>query len=65
MPLPPADLPTLLVVGERSDVVHAEWLAACRAALGDRLTVTGVPCGHLVYDGEPAATAAAVAAFLV
>lgn len=64
VPLPPADLPTLLVVGEKSDVVHADWLAACRAALGDRLTLTGVPCGHLVYYEEPAATAAAVAAFL-
>lgn len=64
VPLPPAGMPTLLVVGERSDVVRDEWRDACRDALGDRLTLTGLPCGHLVYYEEPAATAAAVTGFL-
>ncbi|GAA4217413.1 alpha/beta fold hydrolase [Actinocatenispora rupis] len=61
VPLPPAGLPTLLVIGAKSGVVRDGWRDACRAALSDRLTVVTLPCGHLVQQEEPAATATAVA----
>ena len=61
-PPPVADLPTLIVLGERSYIpVDVDRY---RAVLGDRLTVTTVPGGHSVMWEALEETAAAVRGFL-
>ena len=59
-----ARVPTLAVLGERSELVTQEQLAAWRAALGDLLEVVTVPAGHIVLWDAYEETAAAVGAFL-
>jgi len=61
-PPPVADLPTLIVVADRSYIgVDVERY---RAALGDRLTVVTVPGGHSVMWEAVEETGAAVRTFL-
>ncbi|BBG01344.1 MULTISPECIES: alpha/beta fold hydrolase [Pseudonocardia] len=62
--VPPAGLPTLVVPATGADFVREEWLAACRAELGDDLTVRPFDCGHMVYLERPDETAAELLAFL-
>ncbi|MGQ0573546.1 MAG: alpha/beta fold hydrolase [Pseudonocardia sp.] len=47
--LPPEGMPTLLVPALQSEFVKPRWVKACRAALGDSLTVAEVDSGHMVY----------------
>lgn len=61
---PPAGMRTLLLPALRADFVAASWMDACRATLGDQLTVIPVDAGHMVYLERTAEVAAAVAAFL-
>jgi lipase len=63
-PVPPADLPTLLVLGTQSQVPNADSLERYRAALGDeRLTVVSLEAGHNVLWDAFDETAEAVAGF--
>lgn len=57
-------VPTLLVPATRAAFVAPSWVDACRAALGDDLTVTPVDAGHMVFLERTAEVAAHVAAFL-
>ena len=57
-------VPTLLMPAERADFVDPAWVDACRAALGDALTVTTVDAGHMLFLERPADVARAVRAFL-
>ncbi len=59
-----ARVPTLVVLGERSDLVSVEQLRAWRDALGDLLDVVGVPGGHILLWDAYEETADAVAEFL-
>ena len=59
-----AAVPTLAVLGERSDLVTQEQLDAWRAALGDLLEVVTVPGGHIVLWDAYDETADAVTRFL-
>lgn len=65
---PPAfelvQVPTLLVLGERSYLPYDHLLDAHRAAVGDLLEVLVVPGGHTVLWDSFDETAAAIAAFL-
>ncbi|MGA8115374.1 MAG: alpha/beta hydrolase [Actinocatenispora sp.] len=63
VPLPPAHVPTLLVVAGKAQVVQPAWRSACERAVTD-LTVVELDCGHLVYYYRPAETAAHLATFL-
>jgi lipase len=63
-PPDPADIPTLIVVGERSWLTLDEQVEAYRAALGDRVRVVTVPGGHTVYWDALDETTEALAAFL-
>jgi lipase len=64
--LPPAGVPTLLVIARRSgsyaDLVS--YAGACRAVLGDLLTVAEVDCGHRMYEERPAQTGRLVGDFV-
>ncbi|MEV1292665.1 alpha/beta hydrolase [Pseudonocardia sp. NPDC049635] len=62
--VPPAGLPTLVVPATGADFVREGWLAACRAQLGDDLTVRPIDSGHMVYLERPEETAARLRAFL-
>jgi lipase len=63
-PVPPAGVPTLIVVGTESWVPVEEHLERYRAALGDRLVVERLPSQHwLLWNAFPA-TADAVRAFV-
>jgi len=57
-------VPTLVVLGERSDLVTPEQLSEWRDGLGDLLEVARVPGGHIVLWDAYEETAGAVAAFL-
>jgi lipase len=57
-------VPTLLVLGERSELVSAEQLEAWREAVGDLLKVVTVPGDHMVLWDAYEETAVAVAEFL-
>ncbi|MEN3263395.1 MAG: lipase [Pseudonocardia sp.] len=46
---PPAGTPTLLLPAAKADFVAPGWVDACRAELGDALTVTEIDAGHMVY----------------
>jgi len=61
---PPAGTRTLVVPATGADFVSPAWLEACRAELGDALTVAPVDAGHMLYLERTAETAAHVAAFL-
>lgn len=58
------DVRTLLMPAERADFVDPAWVDACRAALGDALTVVPVDAGHMVFLERTADVARAVRAFL-
>jgi len=60
---PPPHIPTLLVVGTRSDTVSTQYrkLAEVTCPL---LTTTELDAGHVVYYERPAETAEAIATFL-
>jgi lipase len=63
-PVPPAGVPTLIVVGTESWVRVEAHLERYRAALGDRLVVERLPSQHwLLWNAFPA-TADAVRAFV-
>jgi lipase len=62
--IPPARLPTLLLPAAQADYVDPAWVRACRAALGDRLTVCEIDAGHLLYLERPAQVAEQIRAFL-
>jgi pimeloyl-ACP methyl ester carboxylesterase len=63
-PVPPAGVPTLIVVGTESWVPVEEHLERYRAALGDRLVVERLPSQDwLLWNAFPA-TADAVRAFV-
>jgi lipase len=61
---PPAGTPTLILPAGKVDYVQPAWLEACRAELGDALTVTEVDAGHMLYLERTGEVAAHVAAFL-
>jgi lipase len=61
---PPADVPTLIVLGAESWLTLDEQVAAYRAALGDLVEMITVPGGHTVYWDALDETAAAIDAFL-
>jgi lipase len=60
----PAQLPTLLVVGERSWIPLDEHARRYEAELGDLVRVARVPGGHLVYWDALQETGAALRDFL-
>ncbi|MFC4125289.1 alpha/beta fold hydrolase [Nocardia rhizosphaerae] len=64
--LPPADLPTVVVRAAKvaPPYVTADFLAAMRRHLGDRLTVEVWECDHMVAQARPAESAALITAFL-
>lgn len=55
---------TLLVPATKADFVAPEWVDACRAELGDALTVAEVDAGHMVFLERTAEVAAHIADFL-
>jgi lipase len=61
---PPAGTRTLILPAAKADIVAPAWLDACRAELGDALTVAEVDAGHMLYLERTAEVAAHVAAFL-
>lgn len=61
---PPAGTRTLLLPAAKADFVDPAWVAACRAELGDDLTVTEVDAGHMLFMEKPAEVAQLVGAFL-
>ena len=63
----PAVLPpgrALIVPAVKADFVRQQWVDACRAALGDALTVAEVDAGHMVFLERPAEVAAHIREFL-
>jgi pimeloyl-ACP methyl ester carboxylesterase len=63
-PVPPADVPTLIVVGTQSWVPVEEHLEGYRSALGNQLKVERLPSQHwLLWNAFPA-TARAVRGFV-
>lgn len=63
--VPPAGLPTLLLPALGADFVSPAWVDACRAELGEQLTVTGIDAGHMIYLERTAEVAALMHRFLV
>jgi lipase len=63
-PVPPAGLPTLLAPARQADFVRPAWVARCREALDERLTVAEIDAGHMVYLERTADVAAHLRAFL-
>jgi lipase len=61
---PPPGTRTLLLPATRADFVDPAWVAACRAELGDALTVTEVDAGHMLYLEKTDEVARLVRAFL-
>ena len=61
---PPAGVPTLLLPATKADYVAPEWVEACRAELGDTLTVTEVDAGHMLFLERGAEVAALLREFL-
>jgi lipase len=61
---PAAGTPTLLLPAAKADFVARAWMDACRAELGDALTVTEIDAGHMVYLERPAEVAAEIRRFL-
>jgi lipase len=61
---PPAGTPTLLLPATKADFVSPSWVDACRAELGDALTVAEIDAGHMLYLERTAEVADAMRAFL-
>ncbi|WP_232660389.1 alpha/beta fold hydrolase [Pseudonocardia sp. TRM90224] len=61
---PPAGTRTLLLPAGKAELVQPEWVAACRAELGDDLTVVDIDAGHNLFLERPAEVAAPTRAFL-
>jgi lipase len=61
---PPAEVPTLFVLGADSWLTVPEEVERYQAALGDLVDVVMVPGGHTVYWDALAETSAAIDAFL-
>lgn len=61
---PPAAVPTLLVTARRSGFVSQEYVRACRATLGERLTVAELDAGHMLYLECPEETGELTRRFL-
>lgn len=62
--VPPRGLPTMVLPATGADFVDDDWLAACRAELGDALAVVGVDAGHMLYLEQPDVVAGHLAGFL-
>lgn len=62
--VPPAGRPTLVVPATRADFVSEKWLEACRAELGEQLTVIPVDTGHMLYLERGAEVAEHLRGFL-
>ena len=62
--LPPAGMPTLLVVGRRSRAVPTGYAEACRDAVGAGFRLAELDCGHLLYREAPAGTGRLVTGFV-
>ncbi|MCW0216230.1 MAG: alpha/beta hydrolase [Pseudonocardia sp.] len=62
--VPPAGLRTLLLPAAKVDYVSPAWVEACRAELGEALTVIEVDAGHMLYLERTAEVARLMAAFL-
>jgi lipase len=63
-PPPPAEVPTLIVLGADSWLTLDEHVETYRAALGDLVEVVTVPGGHTVYWDALDETSDALASFL-
>jgi lipase len=63
-PPPPAQVPTLFVLGADSWLTVDDQVAAYRTALGNLVEIVTVPGGHTVYWDALAETTEAIAAFL-
>jgi lipase len=63
-PLEPLRVPTLLVYGERSEVVPEQAVEFCRVTYGAQLEVVAVPGNHIVLWDAFAETADAIETFL-
>lgn len=61
---PPAGTPTLLLPAAKADFVDPAWVEACRAELGDALTVAEIDAGHMLYLERTAEVAELVRPFL-
>ncbi len=61
---PPAGLLTLLLPALRADFVDPAWVRACRAELGDALTVREIDAGHVLYLERTEQVAMEIRAFL-
>jgi lipase len=57
-------MPTLLVPAMQAEFVKPRWVKACRAELGDALTVAELDAGHMVYLERTDDVAALLRAFL-
>lgn len=57
-------MPTLPLIAGRSGFVSAQYVRACRAALGERLTVAELDAGHMLYLERPEETGVLVRRFL-
>jgi lipase len=62
--VPPADIPTLLLPAAKADFVDPDWVVACRAELGDALTVADVDAGHMLFLERTAEVADLMRSFL-
>jgi lipase len=62
--VPPAGTPTLLLPAAKAEFVDPAWVEACRAELGDALTVAEVDAGHMLYLERTAEVADRVRPFL-
>ena len=63
-PLPPADLPTLLVHALREDFVSQEFVNACRFTLADKFVYHGLDANHMLYYERADEVGALITAFL-
>jgi len=63
-PPPPAEVPTLFVIGADSWLTVPDEIEQYQAALGDLVQVVTVPGGHTVYWDALAETRAAIESFL-
>jgi lipase len=61
---PPAGMPTLLMPAAQAAFVDPAWVAACRAELGDALTVCEIDAGHILYLERTEPVAEQIRAFL-
>jgi lipase len=61
---PPAGTPTLLLPAAKAEYVRPAWVDACRATLGDALTVTEIDAGHMLFLERTADVAGAIRPFM-